>query len=438
MDQDRTERERPLVTVVTPSFNQGRFIRETIESVLSQDYPNLEYLVIDGGSTDETQEVLKAYGSRLCWVAEKDEGQADAVNKGLRKAKGEIFGWLNSDDTYLPGTISKIVQFFQAFPSVALVYGQAKYVDAEGRVVGWHPVEEFDYKRLAETCFISQPAVFFRREVFEEVGPLDICLHYAIDYEYWMRAGKKFTLRYMPELLATMRFHGEAKTVARRQEAQEEVILAIRRHYSAVPARTIYVYTYIRLLEKLMPYAQGVYPNGWATRYVTFYFSGKNMSARHIVIEGYHQRPPALTLRLSTDEEPLHMKIEPGEFRFRHPIPAAGQLQIDAIEEIHGREPAELSMDPLPANERPISYTLRRGCFYTIRNISIVDDAGRVVKLFTPWVTFLFLLTLPVFIIRNTFIINRHLSVRDQLATVVHILRTLQLGRQNKAHAKTA
>src|SRR5690348_14154892 len=139
MDQDRTERERPLVTVVTPPFNQGRFIRETIESVLSQDYPNLEYLVIDGGSTDETQEVLKAYGSRLCWVAEKDEGQADAVNKGLRKAKGEIFGWLNSDDTYLPGTISKIVQFFQAFPRVALVYGQAKYVDAEGRVVGWHP-----------------------------------------------------------------------------------------------------------------------------------------------------------------------------------------------------------------------------------------------------------------------------------------------------------
>ena len=187
MDDLNQPSNAPLVTVVTPSFKQGRFIRDTIDSVLSQDYPNVEYWVIDGGSSDETQDVLESYGHRLSWVSERDQGQADAVNKGFRMAKGEIFGWLNSDDTYWPGAIRKVVQFFEANPDISMVYGEAYNVNAQGKIIERSPTEEFNYQRLAETCFICQPTVFLRRHVFEEVGPLDVTLHYCLDYEYWMR-----------------------------------------------------------------------------------------------------------------------------------------------------------------------------------------------------------------------------------------------------------
>jgi len=130
----------------------------------------------------------------------------------------------------------------------------------QGKIIERHPTEEFDYQRLAETCFISQPTVFLRRHVFEEVGPLDTSLHYCLDYEYWMRIGKRFKIGYIPEVLAATRFHGAAKTVSNRKVAQEEVLMIVRRRYSSVPLRTIYFYSYMNLLEKLMPHVQGVYP----------------------------------------------------------------------------------------------------------------------------------------------------------------------------------
>src|SRR5262245_11033457 len=154
--------EHPLVSIVTPSYNQGRYIEATIQSVLEQDYHHLEYLVLDGGSTDQTLTVLQRYEDRLLWISEKDRGQADAINKGFRLAQGQILGWLNSDDTYLPGTIRRVVDYFQTRRDVGMVYGEGYHVDASGKIIERYYTEPFSFQRLAEICFICQPTVFMR------------------------------------------------------------------------------------------------------------------------------------------------------------------------------------------------------------------------------------------------------------------------------------
>ncbi|HLA97025.1 MAG TPA: glycosyltransferase family 2 protein, partial [Anaerolineales bacterium] len=140
---------QPLVSIVTPSFNQGRFLEETIQSVLAQDYPRIEYLIVDGGSTDGSLEIIRRYADRLgWWVSEPDRGQTEALNKGFARARGEIFAWLNSDDTYLPQAVSEAVAYLQAHPEAGMVYGDANLVDEHGRVIGKFPARQTDYQRL--------------------------------------------------------------------------------------------------------------------------------------------------------------------------------------------------------------------------------------------------------------------------------------------------
>ena len=174
---------KPLVSIITPSFNQGRFIEETIQSVLSQEYPNIEYLVIDGGSTDETLDILRKYEDRLRWISEPDEGQSDAINKGFQLARGEVVAWLNSDDTFLPGAVSKAVNFLVTHPEVMMVYGEGYQIDEQGRVKGrFQATEPFNLWRLIYySDYILQQTVFMQKQVFKEVGMLDKALHYGID-----------------------------------------------------------------------------------------------------------------------------------------------------------------------------------------------------------------------------------------------------------------
>jgi glycosyltransferase involved in cell wall biosynthesis/GT2 family glycosyltransferase len=203
----------PLVSIVTPSFEQGRFIRRTIESVLSQDYPHVDFRVVDGGSTDETLEVLKSYGDRFPWVSEKDRGQTHAINKGLAQAKGQILSYLNSDDILRPGAVSRVVKHFLTRPACDLVYGRDAYVDVEENFLGWFPTAEFSFEKLIENCCISQPAAFWRDRIMAEAGPFDENLYSVMDYEYWMRLDRAGALiEYVPELLASTRIHPEAKT----------------------------------------------------------------------------------------------------------------------------------------------------------------------------------------------------------------------------------
>ena len=207
--------ESILVSVITPSFNQAGFIRETIDSVLSQDYRNIEYIVVDGGSTDGTVDILRSYAERdprFRFVSEPDQGQSDAINKGLRMANGTIIGWLNSDDTYLPGAIRKAVQAFQVRPDWAVVYGRAVFTDETSRHLHEYPVEPFSPEALFRFCIVCQPAAFIRRDVFLEVGGVDAGLKFCMDYDLWIRIAKRFPLGYIPEFLATTRYHAASKT----------------------------------------------------------------------------------------------------------------------------------------------------------------------------------------------------------------------------------
>ena len=248
----------PLVTVVTPSFNQARFIRQTIESVLTQSYPRIEYLVIDGGSTDETTTILRSYGDRLSWVSESDGGQTDAINKGWRRARGTFVAYLNSDDTYLPGAVETAVAGLRAHPEAGAVYGEGYHVDEGGRVIDRYPTEPFDLARLADTCFICQPTVFLRRDVVERLGYLDRSLRYCMDYDLWIRLARVSRFVHVPEYLATTRLHADAKTLAQRAPVHDEILHTVHRHFGRVTSRWVYGHA-LAVLE-----AEGRRPGGVA------------------------------------------------------------------------------------------------------------------------------------------------------------------------------
>ena len=218
-------------SIVTPSLNQAQFIRETIESVLGQDYPKLEYIVIDGGSADGTVDILRSYGDRLTWVSEPDHGQSDAINKGFRMASGDVFAWLNSDDTYLPGALKAVAGFFEENPSVALVYGDVLYINKDSQLLKRKLAPEFDNRKLLQWCFIPQPAAFFRRAVWHEVGGLEDSLQHAFDWDLWLRMTSVCEVRKLPITVATFRWHGQSKTFASAYDQNYEAIYVVRRRY---------------------------------------------------------------------------------------------------------------------------------------------------------------------------------------------------------------
>ena len=235
----------PLVTIVTPSFNQGQFIRATIESVLTQDYPRIEYLVMDGGSTDDTVSILQEYSDRIRWVSEPDRGQAHAINKGWRQASGGIVAYLNSDDAYLPGAVSQAVSALQIHPEAVAVYGEGFHVDAAGAVLDRYPTEPFDADRLREICFICQPTVFLRRDAIERVGYLDESLRYCMDYDLWIRLAKAGrTFSYTPHYLASTRLHADTKTLGQRGQAHSEILQVMYRHFGRVGPRLVFGYAH--------------------------------------------------------------------------------------------------------------------------------------------------------------------------------------------------
>lgn len=209
----------PLVSIVTPSYNQGRFLEATICSVLEQDYPNIEYIVIDGGSSDESLEILRRYGARLAyWESQPDRGQAHAVNKGLARAQGEILGWLNSDDLLAPGAVRRAVQTFRDHPEVDVVYGRLARIDEAGRLVPTPMLPkdrlEFGRAHVIGECIVNQPGSFWRRRAMQQVGGLDERLIYNLDYEYWIRmalAGMQF--KRLEAVMAYFRLSPSSKTV---------------------------------------------------------------------------------------------------------------------------------------------------------------------------------------------------------------------------------
>ncbi|GAB4476136.1 MAG: glycosyltransferase family 2 protein [Anaerolineales bacterium] len=218
---------RPLVSIVTPSYNQAAYLEETIRSVIHQpslgDVFDLEYMVIDGGSTDGSQAIIQKYQSSLAWwISEKDRGQAEAINKGLRNAKGEIVAWINSDDLYLPGAITQAVQVFARDPLVGMVYGDALAIDESGRPINRWSFGNWGLKEFLCFRIICQPAVFLRRTVLEKVGYLDESYHYMLDHQLWIRVAAHSRVHHVPSLWAAARQHRQAKNVAFAAQFSEE------------------------------------------------------------------------------------------------------------------------------------------------------------------------------------------------------------------------
>jgi glycosyltransferase involved in cell wall biosynthesis len=222
----------PLVSIVTPSLNRGRFIAAAIASVRAQDYPRVEHIVVDGGSTDGTLAVLAAHSSSLRWVSETDAGQSAAINRGFRMAAGAILSWLNADDELHPGAVRAVVEQFRSDPKAMMVYGQADFIDGAGlRVAPLRPVEPFNLERLIEVHdYILQPAAFIRREALGAVGYVDETLHWAMDWDLWIRIGQRFPVRYLPVLLATVRLHPDTKTSRAGFSKLREMHRIVRRH----------------------------------------------------------------------------------------------------------------------------------------------------------------------------------------------------------------
>jgi glycosyltransferase involved in cell wall biosynthesis len=205
----------PLVSIITPSFNKGPYIEETIQSIRNQTYKNIEHIVTDAGSTDETLSILEKYNNDLKWISEPDRGQSDAINKGWRMAKGEIIAYLNADDTYLPDAVASAVAFFESHPDIHMVYGDGIITDESGNDPRTIQSGEFSLKKLVfsqNTLF--QPSVFLRKEVFDTIGGVDVDLHLAMDLDYWLRIALVYKTGYLPRPLSVAKIYHDAKSSA--------------------------------------------------------------------------------------------------------------------------------------------------------------------------------------------------------------------------------
>ncbi|HPN54843.1 MAG TPA: glycosyltransferase family 2 protein [Candidatus Moranbacteria bacterium] len=230
------------ISIITPSYNQARFIERTIKSVLDQNYPDLEYIIMDGGSTDGTVEILQKYSDKITWKSEKDNGQSDAINKGLKMATGDIVAYLNSDDTYETGSLQKVVDFFENNKEAKWVTGKCKIINEKDEEIR-KPItfyknlflKNFSYSKLLSENFISQPATFWKRELLNEIGYLNEEEHFCMDYEYWLRIGQKYPAGIIGAYLANFRYHTQSKSGSvNKKQFQNELRIA-KKHASNHP-----------------------------------------------------------------------------------------------------------------------------------------------------------------------------------------------------------
>lgn len=303
----------PSVSVVMPSYNQATYIKEAIESVLGQTYPRLELIVVDGGSTDGTVEILKRYRTnhptRFRYVSEPDRGQTHALNKGLSMAKGDVLGWLNSDDRYHKGAVLKAAAALRKHPDWALVYGNANYINESGTVLYPYPTKPFDRDLLVEECFICQPSAFLRKDAVVKAGGWDESLRFCMDYDLWVRLSKQHSAGYIAEWMADSRLHEESKTMLIWKDVGLlEVFRMSWNHYGAIANRWLAEYAHHHwtkgvfwLMKQYTAYdvfgpmpniaATNRYQDGWFSDDAQLQIEGSVAQVHTVLMSGRHSLP---------------------------------------------------------------------------------------------------------------------------------------------------
>lgn len=244
----------PKISIITPSYNQANYIERTILSVICQGYPNIEYIIIDGGSTDGCADIIKKYQDKIAyWVSEPDHGQTDAINKGLKKASGDILAWINSDDTYVAGAIQNVIKYFNEHPGVDLVYGDCYVIDEHDKILSNHRGKAFDIRRAITGDLIYQPATFFKRKMIEDLGFLDESFRYTMDYDLWLRAALKYNLEYIPMTLAQFRVHSASKTISQSERFFSEDLRVLDKLFKNNEVnKNISFMVYLKIMNTLM------------------------------------------------------------------------------------------------------------------------------------------------------------------------------------------
>lgn len=241
------------VSIVTPSYNQACFLEETLRSVECQDYPGIEHIVIDGGSTDGSVDIIRRHANRLTtWVSGPDDGQSDAIRKGFSKATGSVLAWLNSDDLLLPGAVRIAVEELARDASLGLVYGDRLEIDAKGNIVGEVRLPAHRHSMFSRNFTIPQETAFFRRTCYDEVGGVDARLHFAMDFDFWVRLSRVTAMRHVPHFLGCYRRHDGSKSI--------EVAATDRGRRYAEEAEAVYLRHFGRALPSaaMMAFHRGV------------------------------------------------------------------------------------------------------------------------------------------------------------------------------------
>jgi GT2 family glycosyltransferase len=248
------------IAIVTPAFNHGRYLTATIDSVLTQDYPNLSYVVQDGGSSDNTVDVLRSYGSRLRWRSERDGGQAQAINRAFANCEADVMAYLNSDDMLLPGTLAYVANVLQTRPDIDIVYGHRIFVDRDGLEIGRAVLPRHDAKAHYWASYVPQETMFWRRRVWDKVGPLDESFQYALDWDFTLRAQHAgFRFLRAPRFLACFRVHDEQKTAINYDRGREEMQRLRSRYLGYQPSHR-------EVIRNMMPYLSRQFAVHWLYR----------------------------------------------------------------------------------------------------------------------------------------------------------------------------